>query len=33
MLAHPSSVEAGAKLNIVLRNIYIAQGIKGYIDA
>lgn len=29
MLADASSVEAGGKLRIVLRSVYIAQGIKG----
>lgn len=30
MLADAASVEAGGKLRIVLRSVYIAQGIKGY---
>lgn len=31
MLADRDSVESGGKLLIVLRNVYIAQGVKGYI--
>ena len=31
MLADRDSVESGGKLLIVLRNVYIAQGVKGYL--